>query len=189
MNFENYLSYFVYALIYLGMVVLMKYILNLKTASHYDADTEISDGNMAIGLRRSGAQLGLAIAMIGVLSGNTASDFIVDLLTTAGYGLLAVAFMFSSLLVSNVLINRVDNTKALKENNIAVGFVEFGTLLTTGIIAFASIKGETGGFISSLVYFVAGQFTMYLLVKFYQHVSAKSLQPVKKITDRWTQLL
>lgn len=183
MNLENYLSYFVYALIYLALVVLMKYILNWKTASLYSAAHEISSGNMAVGLRRSGAQLGLAIAMIGVLSGGSSESLLNDLMMTLGYGLLAVVFMLSSLLVTNVLIRKVDNTEALKNNNVAVGFVEFSTLVATGILAYASIKGDSGGILSSIIYFFVGQMTLFLLVKIYQHGVAKSLTVVKNITE------
>jgi uncharacterized membrane protein YjfL (UPF0719 family) len=181
MNIESYLSYFVYALIYLGLVVLMKFILNLKTASLYSASDEISSGNIAVGLRRSGAQLGLAIAMIGVLSGGLSKNFTYDIMLTAGYGLLAVLFMLTSLILSNLLIKRVDNSEALKNNNVAVGFVEFGTLVMTGIIAYAAIKGDSGGVLSSIIYFIIGQLTIYLLVKLYQHVLSKKHMPVEKI--------
>lgn len=65
MNIEQYMYYLLYALVYLVLATAMKYILNIRSSKHYDADDVIADGNLAVGLRRSGAQLGLAIAMLG----------------------------------------------------------------------------------------------------------------------------
>jgi uncharacterized membrane protein YjfL (UPF0719 family) len=182
MNIENYGIYIVYALLYLVIATIMKYMLNLKTVEHYKADEEISKGNLAVGLRRSGAQFGLAIAMIGVFSGSSTADFMKDLLVTSGYGFLAMGFMLTSLLVTDRLIlSKIDNTAALKDGNVAVGFIEFGILVMTGILAYASIKGDSGGVLSSIVYFVAGQITLVLLVLIYEHLLAKNYNPVENI--------
>lgn len=185
MNIEQYFYFILYALVYLVVATIMKYILNIFSAVHYSADDQIASGNMAVGLRRSGAQLGLAIAMIGVLSGSSEPDIAKDLMLTASYGLLAVAFMVVSLLVTDkALLPRVDNTAELKKGNIAIGMVEFGTLVMTGIIAYASLKGDQGGVVSSIVYFVAGQLTLYLLVLVYEKILARNINPVECVHDQ-----
>lgn len=179
MNFEQYFYYTLYALIYLVLATVMKYILNIRSAEHYAADDQIAGGNMAVGLRRSGAQLGLAIAMIGVLSGSSNHTLISDLLNTFIYGLVAMGFMIVSLFVTDkLLLPSVNNTKEIKQGNIAIGLVEFGTLVMTGILAYASIKGDEGGIVSSVIYFVAGQVMLILLVLFYEKVLARKINPV-----------
>jgi len=184
MNIEQYMYYILYALIYLGLATIMKYILNIRSAKHYSADDQIADGNMAVGLRRSGAQLGLAIAMIGVMSGNSHPDLFKDLINTTLYGLVAIGFMVVSLLVTDkAVLPKVDNTKELKEGNIAIGLVEFGTLVMTGILAYASIKDDDGGLLSSVIYFIAGQITMILLVLLYEKVLARNINPVACVQD------
>ncbi|PCI71904.1 MAG: hypothetical protein COB38_05000 [Gammaproteobacteria bacterium] len=184
MNIEQYLFYIAYTLLYLVLAILMKTILNFRSGKLYKADEQIAGGNMAVGFRRSGAQLGLAIAMIGVLSGSSNSDFVNDLVTTASYGLLAVGFMLVSLLVTDrAVLPSVNNTEELKDGNLAIGLVEFGTLVMTGIIAYASIKGDDGGFISSLIYFVAGQVTVVLLVIAYEKVFARKVNLVQSVVD------
>ncbi|MDH5518030.1 MAG: DUF350 domain-containing protein [Gammaproteobacteria bacterium] len=183
MNIENYLYYIMYALVYLLLATAMKYILNFKSSSHYSADDQIADGNMAVGLRRSGAQLGLAIAMIGVMSGSSSPDIIKDLINTVTYGLVAMAFMLLSLLViDKAMLPSVDNTAELKKGNLAIGMVEFGTMVMTGLLAYASIKGDEGGVLSSLVYFIAGQITLILLVLLYEKVLARKTNPVACVT-------
>ena len=179
MNIENYMYYVMYALVYLALATVMKFILNIKSASHYTADDQIAGGNMAVGLRRSGAQLGLAIAMIGVMSGSSSPDVINDLLNTLVYGLVAMGFMMLSLFVTDkALLPSVNNTAELKKGNVAIGLVEFGTLVMTGILAYASIKGDDGGILSSIIYFTAGQITLILLVLLYEKVLAKKINPV-----------
>lgn len=184
MNIENYLYYVMYALVYLALATVMKYILNFRSSDHYSADDQIADGNMAVGLRRSGAQLGLAIAMIGVMSGNTSPDIVNDLINTVIYGLVAMGFMLVSLFVTDkALLPKVNNTAELKKGNVSIGMVEFGTSVMTGILAYASIKGDDGGILSSVVYFIAGQVTMILLVLLYEKVLARKINPVACVQE------
>lgn len=184
MNIEQYLFYSAYAVLYLMLAILMKAILDFRSGKSYQAAEQIASGNMAIGFRRSGAQLGLAVAMIGVMSGSSSNDFVNDLLVTASYGLLAVAFMLASLLVTDkAVLPSVNNTEQLKKGNLAIGLVEFGTLVMTGIIAYASIKGDDGGVVSSLVYFVAGQVTVVLLVIAYEKILARKINLIQSIVD------
>ncbi len=184
MNIEQYLYYSLYAVLYLFLAIIMKYILNFRTGHLYTADKEIAEGNMAVGLRRSGAQLGLAIAMLGVMSGTSTSNLWSDIISTASYGLLAVGFMLMSLLITDkAILPGVDNSDELKKGNMAVGMVEFGTLIMTGMLAYASIRGDEGGLLSSLIYFVAGQLTIILLVIAYEKILARKINPVRCVME------
>ena len=184
MNIEQYMYYLLYALVYLVLATVMKYILNIRSSQYYAADDVIADGNIAVGLRRSGAQLGLAIAMLGVMSGENNPDLMKDLIDTFTYGLVAVGFMVTSLFFTDkALLPKVNNTEELKRGNVAIGMVEFGTLVMTGILAYASIKGDDGGILSSVVYFVAGQVTMVVLVLFYEKVLARKINPVACVLE------
>jgi len=146
MNLNDYLFYIMYALIYLSMGVIMKVLLDFRVLNLYDAKEQITNNNLAVGVRRGGVQLGLAIAMIGVLSGGTSLDLQQEITQTVGYGLLSVVFMLFSLLVTDKLVlPGIGNNEELKKGNLAVGVVEFGALIMTGIVAYASIAGEDGG--------------------------------------------
>ena len=103
MNIEQYMYYLLYALVYLVLATAMKYILNIRSSKHYQADDVIADGNIAVGLRRSGAQLGLAIAMLGVMSGASNPDIMQDIIDTFTYGLVAIGFMVTSLLFLSLI--------------------------------------------------------------------------------------
>ena len=171
MDIMNYLAYLAYAAVYFLLALLLELILNRITRKQYAASQAIAEGNHAIALRRAGAHLGLAIGMLGVLSGTASGGFVHDLLLSAGYGALALVFMLVSLQVTDrLLLPGVDNTKELGNGNLAVGITEFGALLMTGVIAYASVKGDEGGVGSSLIYFAVGQASMVLLILAYEKI-------------------
>lgn len=170
------ISLVIYALIYLGFAYGLKLMLDWWSRDHYDAAREIAEGNTALALRRGGVQLGLAIAMIGVLGGDVASSFWMDIVQSIGYGIVAVAFMWTSLLVvDKLLLPKIDNMTEMQKGNTAVGFVEAGALIMTGLLARASIAGESGGLTSSLVFFVVAQVAVLLLVRGYELVQGGTL--------------
>jgi uncharacterized membrane protein YjfL (UPF0719 family) len=184
MTFETGGIYFLYTLIYIGFALGLKLVLNFKASAYYKADDMIAGGNLAVGLRRSGAQLGLAIAMMGVMAGSSTGSLTQDLVATATYGALATLFMVSSLMITDKLVlPGIKNMTALKENNIAVGAVEFGMLVATGIIAYSSIYGEGGGIVSSLAYFVIGQLTLVVLILAYEHLAHRGFKLMTAIGD------
>jgi len=182
MNIEQYGIYILYTLIYVALAVVLKYALNFRSLSDYNADEQLAGGNLAVGLRRTGAQFGLAIAVTGVLSSSGADDLLADLFNTASYGFIAVVFMLSSLLITDRLVlPGVNNQEALKLGNVAVGFVEFGMLVATGIVAYSSMVGEGGGMLSSLSYFIAGQITLVALVIVYEKIFVRNFDIVEAI--------
>ncbi|WP_415890884.1 DUF350 domain-containing protein [Neptuniibacter sp. SY11_33] len=182
MNIEQYGIYILYTLIYIGYAVVLKYVLNFMSSQHYDADDQLANGNLAVGLRRTGAQFGLAIAMMGVLSGGTTGSLTQDLMNSALYGLAATMFMVSTLILTDKLVTPgIDNLKQLKENNTSVGMVELGMLVSTGIISYSSIYGEAGGLLSTLAYFVIGQVTLVVLIVVYEKVFTRHFDIVSQI--------
>ena len=182
MNIEQYGIYILYTLIYIGYAVVLKYVLNFMSSQHYDADDQLANGNLAVGLRRTGAQFGLAIAMMGVLSGGATGSLTQDLMNSALYGLAATMFMVSTLILTDKLVTPgIDNLKQLKENNTSVGMVELGMLVATGIISYSSIYGETGGLLSTLAYFVIGQATLVVLIVVYEKVFTRHFDIVSHV--------
>ncbi len=184
MNIENYGYYIVFTLVYLSIAVGVKHFLGFKNRRYFNAEHEISNGNLALAIRRGGIQFGLAIAMVGVLSGQSEESFKADLLATIFYGLVAACFMFFSLIVTDRLVlPGVNNSEEIGKGNLAIGCVEFGTLVMTGILAYASIHGDQGGFLEAVAYFVAGQVMLILLVMVYQKLFLARLNLVQKIQE------
>ena len=89
------------------------------------------------------------------------------------------AFVFTALRSVDILIlSGVKNDDAVIKNNVAVGIVEGGILLSTGFVAFGSLLGE-GHILSSWVFFLLGQLVFILFSYMLEYVihpshSAKS---------------
>lgn len=174
MNYEVYGLYIAYTAVYVLCAVALKYAMNYACKDNYVADDQLREGNMAVGLRRVGAQFGLGIALLGVLMGGSTGSLVEDLGASLLYGLLSVGFMLMSLVtVDRWVVASLDNSVELAKGNIAVGMVEFGATVATGLIAFASVLGEGGGILSSLAYFAVGQLSLVALVLIYEKVVVK----------------
>jgi len=184
MNIEQYAITIAYAFIAIACMVILKYALNAKSAGNYSADKQLAEGNLAVGLRRTGAQFGLTIAMTGALSGAVSESITQDFISTFLWGLMSIAFIISSLVISDkIILPGVNNQEELKNNNESVGFVEFGMLTATGIIAYSSIQGDGGSAISSIAYFIVGQISLIALVLFYEKVVTGKHNIVKAIAE------
>jgi uncharacterized membrane protein YjfL (UPF0719 family) len=167
---STYLQYAGYAGLYIVLACLLNLGMDIRSKGR------IAGGNLAAALRRGGAHVGLGIALLGVLLGNGVHGFWSDLLNCAGYGMLALLFMGSSLIVADKLVlYAVDNHTEIEKGNVAVAFVECGLLVMTGIIAMASIYGEAGGWLYSVIYYVVGQGAALALVHGYVRISGQNL--------------
>jgi uncharacterized membrane protein YjfL (UPF0719 family) len=179
---QQYGIYVLYAFVFMAFMLSLKYALNFIASKHYNSDEVLSEGNLAAGMRRTGAQLGLAISFMGILSGVSSGTLLNDLALTAVYGLAALIFILSSLLFTDkMVIAGIDNTKAIKNNNISVGIAEFGMLVGTGIIAYSSFSGESGGMISSVCYFLIGQATLVALILVYEKLVLRNFNIINSI--------
>jgi uncharacterized membrane protein YjfL (UPF0719 family) len=182
MNLETIGIYLLYTGIYIAFAFILKLVLDFRSEKYFKAADAIAQGNNAIALRRSGAQLGLAVAMMGVLSSGSADTLQQDVLLTLLYGSLATLFMVSSLMITDhFVVPGINNHQAVKDKNMAVGSVEFGILVATGIIAYSSVYGENGGWLSSVIYFVVGQLLLILLVRAYEHLAHRKFAIIKAL--------
>lgn len=134
------------------------------------------DSNLAAALQRAGLYAGLAIGMYGVISGPSAG-FVKDVLSILGYGaLVSLFFLGARLFNHNVILRYVDNTTELKRGNVAVGWIECGSYIATGIMAMSSMMGESGNAISSIGFFVIGQLLLLLIAFLYEHTTPWSVR-------------
>lgn len=164
----QYGIYLGYSLIAILLLLVMNIALNFKAKDYYSADDELNKGNLAVGFRRAGAYLGLTIAVVGVMYGDSDDSLAKDMVYTLIYGVLGVIFMIVALLSADkVLIGGIDNKKAIKDGNVSVGIIEFGVLVATGIIASAAIKLDDGVFYYSIAYFLVGQVALFLIISIY----------------------
>lgn len=154
-------------------MLLAKLISDHAVKKQYNANQEIEEhANLAVGLRRTGLYLAVAIGMYGSISSGNSYGFWQDAWTLAIDGMLIVVFTMVSRLLSDwVIIHNIDNTKAVKEGNLAVGLVEAGGYIATGLIMYGSVSGQGGSWWSSIVWFVLGQIAILILAFLYEWVA------------------
>ena len=152
----------------------------------FDDDAHIDDGNTAVGFRRAGLYLGIAIALSGALSGES-KGFWLDLIQLIIDGLIISGLMFSTRFINDyIMLGHINNDAECiksfelsdgtkKIGNTAVGIVEAGMYLATGFIVHGSISGTSGSFflgvISSILFFILGQGLLLILGLFYEVIT------------------
>ena len=162
----------VFAAVAFAFMWIAKQFLDRRVLRHYDADREIAESqNLAVSLRRAGLYLGVAIGMLGALSGG-GGDFVADLLEMALEGASVVIFLFvGQSITDRVVVPGIRNAEALRDGNVAVGLVELGISVATGLIAYGSFVGEGGGLLSAVVFFALGQLALILLAIAYERIT------------------
>lgn len=160
-----------YALVSVFFIFLAKKLDDWRTRD-FDDDRHIDDGNVAVGLRRAGLYLGIAIGMIGALSGDSAG-FQTDMLYLLADGaLITVCLFIARFINASVMMGNMNNDQECIKvftleggrtvtGNTALGMVEAGMYIATGFILNGSMSGSGGSFYqslgSALLFFVLGQ--------------------------------
>ncbi len=175
----------IYVIVGIFFIWLVKKIDDWRTKD-FDDDIHIDDGNVAVGLRRSGLYLGIAIALSGALGG-ASRGILLDLIQLIIDGLIITGFMFSSRFINDFfMLGNINNDKECIKTfdlangtkvvgNTAVGMVEAGMYIATGFILNGAISGTGGTFVQSLVsailFFIVGQMTLLIFGLFYELIT------------------
>lgn len=134
------------------------------------------ESNLALGLSRAGLYLGLAIGMFGVIAGPTAG-FVNDLYAILAYGaLVSLFFVGARVFNDRVLLGYIPTTGKAGRTNLAIGFVELGSYLATGVIAMSSMMGTGGGFASAVGFFLFGQLLLLVVMSLYEFITPWNLR-------------
>jgi len=160
----------VYAFLVLFFIYAAKLIADWRTKD-IDDDFEIEENsNLAIGIRRAGLYLGIAIGMTGpLLTDSAGRGFISDIGSMIVDGVVVVLLLFAArFLGDKYILNTIKNDDEAKDGNVAVGIVEFGIYVATGFILNGSFSGEGGGLIGSMLFFILGQVALVTLFKMYK---------------------
>lgn len=162
---QNYFSSgsnaIVFSLIGLAVMWLAKIFDDKRTP--FDEDQLIvKQKNLAIALRKSGIFLGLAIGLYGVISGPGKGLFADSMTVFWESGFLLTALFAAYLINEHIILSGINNDKAVEENNIAVGLVELGSYVGTGMIINGAFAGEGGGILAAIVFFTLGQIALLL---------------------------
>ena len=172
----NYITLFgsavAYAVLAFLFMWLAKKVADTRVADEFDANYEIEENsNLALALRRGGLYLGIAIGMLGALSG-TSTGFLKNVQELLIDGALVTGFIFVAFYINNwVIVHGLDNDEAVRNRNKAVGVVELGSYVATGLIAYGSFTGEGGGIWSAVAFFALGQVALLIIVALYELIT------------------
>lgn len=174
-----------YVIVGIFFVWLAKRVDDWRT-KEFDDDTHIDDGNIAVGLRRAGLYLGIAIALSGALGG-VSKGFLLDIIQLLIDGLIIIGFMFSSRFINDFfMLGHINNDeeciKVFQQpdgsklvGNTAVGMVEAGMYIATGFILNGSLSGAGGtffqGIASAILFFIVGQITLLIFGLLYELIT------------------
>ncbi len=153
--------------LYLVLFLLAKWFKDFLTP--YKINDELTQkDNLAIALTMCGYYLATAAIFVGALAGPT-QGLINDLIQVGGYSILGLIFLNISRFINDkVILRKFCNIEQLtKEHNVAVGAIQFGTYLATGLIAAGALTGAGGGIITAIIFFVLGQLSLLIFSLIY----------------------
>ncbi|MBU8849998.1 MAG: DUF350 domain-containing protein [Desulfobacterales bacterium] len=175
----------IYVIVGIFFIWLVKQIDDRRTKK-FDDDAHIDDGNVAVGLRRAGLYLGIAIALSGAMGG-ASKGFFLDVIQLLLDGLIITGFMFSSRFINDfIMLGNINNDEecvktfvqsdgSSRIGNTAVGTVEAGMYMATGFILNGSLSGAGGtffqGIASAILFFILGQITLLLFGLLYELIT------------------
>ena len=135
--------------------------------------------NLALAISLSGYFLGLTLAVGGALAG-TASTLAKGLLSTLGYGLIAIILLNVSIRLDEWLIftNFRLEKEIIADRNCGAGLVVAANHVAVGLILYGVISGEGGGLAALLVFWALGQATLILAAKVYDLITPFHLSEV-----------
>ena len=161
----------------LGMLVVWFVKLVDDKRAPFDEDKAmLLESNLAVGLRKSGICLGLFLALAGILSGKS-PKILVDLWNFLQGAIMIVVLLFVTFEINKrIILRKVNNDEAVAKGNVAVGAVEFSTLVGTGIIMNGAFTGEGGGLWAAGVFFALGQIALVIVFYLEAAISRRNIQ-------------
>ncbi len=174
-----------YVIVSVFFIWLVKQIDDWRTKD-FDDDVHIDNGNTAVGFRRGGLYIGIAIAMSGAMKG-ASSGFLLDVIQLFIDGLIITGFLFTCRFINDfMMLGNIENdAECVKEftdaqgrtcvGNTAVGIVEASMFIATGFILSGSVSGTGGHFLqgiaSAVLFFILGQLTLLIFGLLYEMIT------------------
>lgn len=153
--------------LYLVLFLLAKWMKDFFTPYKINEELTQKD-NLAISLTMCGYYFGVMAVFVGALYGPT-HGFEQDLMLVGGYSILGLIFLNISRYINDkVILRKFCNIEQLtKKHNTAVGAVQFGTYVATGLVAAGAVTGTGGGIITAIVFFILGQASLLIFSLIY----------------------
>lgn len=174
MVFMGFGKGFVFVIISVLIIGLAKFMADRRTVE-FDDDAHIDDGNLAIGVRRAGLYLGIAIALSASIGGDS-RGFLPDVITLFTDGALILICLFSCRHINDkIMLGPINNDQECMKGNASVGIVEACMYIATGFVLNGSLSGSSNtlleSVLSTIVFFILGQFTLLVFGYLYELIT------------------
>ncbi len=165
----------------LALLILAKIAKDITTPFSIDEELTSND-NRALALSISGYYLGVTAIFVGAATGSdveaatrlqAAAELGIDLAyAVGGIALLNVGRW----LLDRLVLPRFSTRKEIIEDrNMGTGAVEAGAYLATALVVAGAAHGESGGALSTLAFFMAGQVALIVFAKLYDWITPYDL--------------
>ncbi len=153
--------------LYMLLFLLAKWLRDVLTPWKLNEELTERD-NLAVALCMVGYYLGLNAVFFGAMAGSS-QGLLQDLMVVGGYSMLGLLFLNVSRYCNDGIILRTFSCdrQLCEEQNAAVGAVQLGMYVATGLIAGGSINGAGGGVVTAIVFFIVGQCSLFLFTLLY----------------------
>lgn len=143
----------------------------------------VEKDNMAFAVAHAGYYTGLLIAICGAIAGPS-YGLVTDLILIFTYGLEAIVLLnFAIILNDKLLLSQFAvHKEIIEDRNVGTGVVEAASAIATGLIVYGAVIGEGGGYlmgaipaglegyVSMLIFWVAGQLVLALAAWLYNKI-------------------
>lgn len=162
----SFISIVVHSIIAILLLWVSKIVRDALTS--FDDDALIGSGNTALALRRGGFYLAFIIGLMSTVDFNGG-----DYVTTAANFLKQGVIVLLLLIVAGwwndkLILRGINNSSEIENNNTAVGIVEAGSYIATGLIINGANTGTGGGLLVTVAFVILGQLALLVFYKIYE---------------------
>lgn len=153
--------------LYIALLLVAKWFKDALTPYKISYELTKKD-NLAVALTMCGYYLAVSAIFVGGLLGPS-YGLEQDLMMVGGYSMLGLAFLNISRFVNDkIILRKFCNIEQLtEEHNVAVGAVQCGTYLATGLVAAGAITGTGGNVFTAIAFFALGQVSLLMFSLLY----------------------
>lgn len=162
---------------YVGLALLLLAVAQLikSLLTPYSVREELTTrDNVAVGLSMAGYYAGVIIVCMGplVTPAEEGVPLWLDLLSTAGYGVLGIVLLNAArVVVARVLLRDFSTVdEIVRDRNAGTGAVEMGAYIASALVVAGSLQGQGGGVHTTLACFALGQLGLVAYGALYRRV-------------------
>lgn len=163
---STFVTIVVYSIVAVALLWISKVVRDFLTP--FDDDELIGAGNLALALRRGGFYLAFIIGLTSAVDVNGGGyvDALVNFATQGAF--LLVLLSIVGWWNDKVVLSGLDNSSLVEKNNTAVGLVEAGSFIATGLIISGANSGTGGGLEVTIGFVVLAQLALLGFYKLYE---------------------